>query len=242
MSGFNNFFLIALPYLALVIFLIGTIYRYRFVKFKVSALSSGFLETNKLFWGAVPFHWGMLFLFFGHLCAFLIPEGVLAWNSQPVRLLILEVTAFIFALSMLVGLVNFLHRRWTDKRVGAVTTVMDISVEILILAEVIIGIWIAYDYRWGSSWFASSVTPYLRSIFMLDPQIDAVAAMPLLIRLHIIIFYVIILLFPFSRLMHALVAPIDYLWRPYQRVIWNWDKSKIRNPKTKWSLNRPKNN
>jgi nitrate reductase gamma subunit len=76
---------------------------------------------------------------------------------------------------------------------------------------------------------------------MLDPQIDAVAAMPLLIRLHIIIFYVIILLFPFSRLMHALVAPIDYLWRPYQRVIWNWDKDKIRSPETKWSINKPKN-
>jgi len=173
--------------------------------------------------------------------AFIIPEWVMAWNSHQLRLLILEVTAFIFGLSMLVGLVNFLYRRWTDKRVRAVTTVMDIAVEILILAEVIIGLWIAYDYRWGSSWFASSVTPYLRSIFMLDPQIDAVAAMPLLIRIHIVFFYLIILLFPFSRLMHALVAPIDYLWRPYQRVIWNWDKDKIRSPETKWSINKPKN-
>ncbi len=241
MSGFNNFFLIALPYLAVVIFLIGTIYRYRYVKFKISSLSSGFLETKKLFWGAVPFHWGMMFLFFGHLFAFIIPEGVLAWNSEPLRLLILEVTAFIFGLSMLLGLVNFLYRRWTDNRVRAVTTVMDIAVEVLILAEVIMGLWIAYDYRWGSSWFAASLTPYLRSIFMLDPQIDAVAAMPLLIRLHIITFYFIILLFPFSRLMHALVAPIDYLWRPYQRVIWNWDKDKIRSPETKWSINKPKN-
>ena len=241
MNSFNNFSLITLPYLALAIFLFGTIYRYRFVKFKVSSLSSGFLETKKLFWGAVPFHWGMFFIFFGHLIAFLIPEGVLAWNSEPLRLLILEVAAFIFGLSMLVGLINFLYRRWTDKRIRAVTSVMDISVEVLILAQVIIGLWIAYDYRWGSSWFAASVTPYLRSIFRLNPQIDAVAAMPILIRLHIIGFYLIILLFPFSRLMHALVAPIDYLWRPYQRVIWNWDKSKIRNPKTKWSTNRPKN-
>ena len=224
MNIFNNFSLIILPYLAIVIFLFGTIYRYRFVKFKVSALSSGFLETKKLFWGAVPFHWGMFFLFFGHLIAFLIPKGVLAWNSEPIRLLILEVAAFIFGLSMLVGLINFLYRRWTDKRIRSVTSVMDISVEILILSQVIIGLWIAYDYRWGSSWFASSVTPYLRSIFRFNPQTDAVAAMPILIRLHIIGFYLIILLFPFSRLMHALVAPIDYLWRPYQRVIWNWDK------------------
>lgn len=242
MSTFDNFFLIALPYLALLIFLIGTIYRYRFIKFKISSLSSGFLETSKLFWGAVPFHWGMLFLFFGHLIAFMIPSSVLAWNSHPVRLLVLEVCAFIFGLSMLIGLINFLYRRWTDKRVRAVTNYMDIIVEVLILAQVVIGLWIAYDYRWGSSWFASSVTPYLYSIFKLNPQIEAVAAMPLLIKLHIIGAYLIVLLFPFSRLMHALVAPIDYLWRPYQRVIWNWDKRKIRSPKTSWSVNRPKNN
>jgi nitrate reductase gamma subunit len=50
------------------------------------------------------------------------------------------------------------------------------------------------------------------------------------------------MLFPFSRLMHALVAPLDYLWRPYQRVIWNWNKNKVRNPANGWSVYKPRNN
>ncbi|HET7118444.1 MAG TPA: respiratory nitrate reductase subunit gamma, partial [Hanamia sp.] len=84
MDLLNNFLLIALPYLALAIFLIGTIYRYKFRKFQVSSLSSQFLESKQLFWGSVPFHWGILFIFCGHLIAFSIPNAVLAWNSQPV--------------------------------------------------------------------------------------------------------------------------------------------------------------
>jgi nitrate reductase gamma subunit len=242
MSNFYSFLFIALPYLALAIFFAGTIYRYKLGKFKISSLSSEFLESKKLFWGSVPFHWGLVFLFFGHLIAFLIPSSVLAWNSDPLRLIILEVAAFTFGLSMLIGLLNLLYRRWTDKRVKVVTTGMDITVELLILGQVVLGIWVAYSYPWGSSWFAASLTPYLWSIFSLDPQINAVIAMPWEVQLHIIGAYLIVLLFPFSRLMHALVAPIDYLWRPYQRVIWNWNRKTIRSPKTTWTVNQPKNN
>lgn len=242
MDLLNNFFFIALPYIALVIFLVGTIYNYRVTKFKISSLSSEFLEGKHLFWGSVPFHWGLLFLFFGHLIAFLVPDAVIAWNSQPARLLILEISAFAFGLSMLVGLSNLLIRRWQNKRIRIVTTKMDIIVEVLILAQVVLGLWVAYEYRWGSSWFASTLTPYLWSIFKLNPSIDAVSALPIWIKFHIIGSYLIILLFPFSRLMHSLVAPIDYLWRPYQQVIWNWNKKTVRSPKTKWTMHRPKNN
>ncbi|MBP9925025.1 MAG: respiratory nitrate reductase subunit gamma [Cyclobacteriaceae bacterium] len=242
MNILNTFLFVILPYLALVIFLIGTIYRYRNVKFQISSLSSEFLEGKQLFWGSVPFHWGMMFLFFGHLIAFLIPQSVLIWNSHPVRLLVLEVAAFAFGLSMLVGLVNLIYRRSTNDRIRVVSTWMDYVVEGLLVAQVILGLWVALEYRWGSSWFASSLTPYLWSIFLLEPRIDAVVAMPLVIQLHIVGAYLIVLSFPFSRLMHALVAPLDYIWRPYQRVIWNWNKDKVRSTATKWSIHRPKNN
>lgn len=242
MTILNTFLFIILPYIALFVFFIGTIYRYRKVKFQISSLSSEFLEGKRLFWGSVPFHWGMLFLFFGHLTAFLIPKGVLLWNSHPVRLLVLEVAAFTFGLSMLVGLANLLYRRWTNDRIRMVTTWVDIAVEVLLFAQVVLGLWVATQYRWGSSWFASSLTPYLKSIFLLEPRMDAVGAMPLVVQLHIVGAFLIVLMFPFSRLMHALVAPIDYLWRPYQRVMWNWDKNNVRSTTTKWSITRPKNN
>ncbi|MCK5406381.1 MAG: respiratory nitrate reductase subunit gamma, partial [Candidatus Krumholzibacteria bacterium] len=90
MAPLDNFTLIGLPYVALVVFLVGTISRYKMTKFSYSSLSSQFLEGRQLFWGTMPFHWGILFLFLGHLVAFLVPRGLLAFNSHPVRLLIIE--------------------------------------------------------------------------------------------------------------------------------------------------------
>ena len=238
----NVFLFVALPYIAIVVFLVGTIYRYRATGFKVSSLSSQFLEGRQLFWGAVPFHFGILVVFFGHLIAFLIPRGILLWNSDPVRLIVLEVTAFVFGLSVLVGLVALLARRLSNPRVKIVTNRMDIVIELLLLAQVVLGLWIALAHRWGSSWFAADLSPYLVSLFTLNPDIVAVSAMPIVIKLHIIGAWLILAVFPFTRLVHMLVAPLHYINRPYQRVIWYWNRGAIRDASEPWSEVRPRNN
>jgi nitrate reductase gamma subunit len=241
MDFLNTFLLIALPYIALVIFFVGTIYRYKYKKFQVSSLSSQFLETKKLFWGSVPFHWGILFIFCGHLIAVSIPGGVLAWNSQPVRLLVLEITAFVFGISMLVGLINLFIRRYTEPRLRPVTNKMDMVIYILLIFQTFMGLWVAYNFRWGSSWFSTILTPYLYSIFTFQPDDTAVVVLPWAVKLHIIGAYLIIGIIPFSRLIHFLVLPLNYLWRPYQQVRWNYDRKKVRSPNTSWSIHRPKN-
>ena len=241
-NALNNFFLIGLPYMALLVFIIGSIWRYTSTKFKFSSLSSQFLEGRQLFWGSVPFHIGILFLFFGHLTAFLLPRTVLLWNGHPARLIILEVTAFIFAIAVLIGIVNLLYRRITNPRISIVTTKMDYAIISLLLLQVVTGLWVAYNFRWGSSWFASVLSPYLWSIFALQPDITAVSAMPWVIKFHIVGAYLTVLLIPFSRLVHFLVPPLDYIWRPYQQVVWYWERKKIRKASTPWSLQRPKNN
>jgi len=242
MSALHSFLFIALPYVALTVFVIGSVYRMRSAAFKITSLSSQFLEGKSLFWGSVPFHIGMIAVFFLHLAAFMIPKTVLAWNSEPVRMIALEVTGFAFALSFLFGLVMLLIRRLTNARIRVVTSRMDIVVELLILYQVVIGCVIAVNYRWGSSWFAADLSPYLWSIFKLDPHIDAVKAMPPLVQAHIVGAYLLILIFPFTRLMHFLAAPFHYLFRPYQQVIWNWDRKKINDPDTAWTKHAPKNN
>lgn len=242
MTWLYNFLFIALPYVALTVFLIGTIYRYRGTKFKFSSLSSEFLEGKKLFWGSVPFHWSISILFWGHLIAFLIPEAIFVWNAHPLRLLVLEVTGFIVGIAALVGLFNLIVRRTTTERIRSVTSPMDLILEVLLLVQIFLGLWVAYAYRWGSSWFASAMAPYLKSIFYLNPQTDVVVALPVVVQLHIAFAFLIVLMVPFTRLVHLLVYPFAYLWRPYQRVMWYWSKKQIRNPKTPWTLFPPKNN
>lgn len=239
---FNSFFFIGLPYAALFVVLIGTIFRYLNFGFKVSSLSSQFLETRELFYGSRPFHWGLLFLFFGHLIAFLFPKSVLLWDSVPIRLIILEVAALGFGITALFGLTVLIIRRVKHKRLLVVANKMDIVVYVILAVQIISGLWVAFFFRWGSSWFAGTITPYLKSIFLFTPDIAAVSAMPLAVKIHIISAFTLIGIIPSTRFMHFLVYPFAYLWRPYQYVIWNWDRKKIRSSKNLVNGVRSRNN
>jgi len=241
MAPLDNVSLIALPYAALVVFLIGTIYRYKATKFRYSSLSSQFLEGRQLFWGSVPFHWGILVLFFGHLAAFLVPRGVIAFNSHPLRLLILETMSFMFGLVVLAGLVVLFRRRMGNPRVRVVTSRMDLAIELLLIAQILLGLGVALTYRWGSSWFAAVLSPYLYSLVLFRPDAGAVAAMPWMVKLHIVGAYLIFMFIPFTRLVHLLVMPLHYIWRPYQIVVWAWNRNRIRSAKTEWSRTKPTN-
>jgi nitrate reductase gamma subunit len=229
----------AFPYVAITIFVIGTIYRYK-VGFKYSSLSSQFLESKSFSMGSVPFHVGILVVFLAHLIAFIFPSFSFGGSA----LVTMETIMLAFSILAVVGLSILFYRRMTNERVRMVTNNMDIAIEVLLLAQFVIGIFIAVSLKWGSAWYASDMVPYLWSIFTFSPDVAAVAATPFLIKFHIVAAFAIILLIPFSRLVHFLVAPLHYITRPYQVVRWNWDKKKIRDPEQPWEdvIQRPKNN
>ncbi len=240
MNLLNNILFVVFPYVAIVVFVLGLAYRYTRRSFTISSLSSQFLEGRQLFWGSVPFHIGLLVLFFGHLVAFLLPQATLAWNRVPVRLLVLEVSGLVFGITVVLGLVSLMYRRFTNARVRAVTTRTDILIELLLLAQVVLGVWVALGFRWGSTWFAADLSPYLWSIVLLAPETAAVYAMPWIVKLHIIGAFVILFAIPFTRLAHVIVAPLHYIVRPYQQVIWNWNRKTIRDPSAPWSRVPPR--
>src|SRR6202158_5504668 len=100
----NQLFFIVFPYAAMLTFFLGTIMRYRKAPYTYSSLSSQFLENQRHFWGLVPFHYGIVTVLIAHIVAFLLPRQILEWDSQPLRLYILEVSGLIFGLLTVVGL------------------------------------------------------------------------------------------------------------------------------------------
>ena len=209
-----------LPYVALFTFLLVTIQRYRSQAFTYSSLSSQFLENRQHFWAMVPFHYGIIILLFGHLVGLLIPRTVLMWNAHPLRLYVLEVAGLAFGVLTLVGLLSLIVRRMQTNKVRVTTSVVDWVVYVLLLVQVVSGIGTAVLYPWGTSWYAAAAAPYLQSIFLLQVDVSYVVGMPLLVQLHIVNAFVIITLFPFTRLVHILVIPNPYLWRKPQVVRW----------------------
>ncbi|MEW6126479.1 MAG: respiratory nitrate reductase subunit gamma [Acidobacteriota bacterium] len=225
---YDNLFFIIIPYAVVILAVVVSVQRYIKKPFTYSSLSSQFLESGELFYGSVSWHIGILALFFGHLIGLLFPRQVLWFNGVPLRLYLLESIGLLFGLMALAGLVNLIIRRHTSARIRAVTSKMDIVVLLLLLTQVGLGIYIAIFYRWGSSWYATSLVPYLRSLFTLQPDLAMMAPLPLGVKLHVLNAWLLLAVFPFSRLVHMLVVPIPYLWRPYQLVMWNWNRKKIR--------------
>lgn len=216
----NLLLFVIFPYIAITLAIVGTVYRTLYRQFGVSSLSSQLLERRKLYWGSVPFHYGIVLVLLGHLTALLLPRGLLLWNAVPLRLYLLELTALALGLWALFGLGVLLWRRLSEKRVRVVTSPMDLVVLALLLVSALSGVLTATLYRFGSSWFAAVFTPYLWSLLILQPRPELVAPLPWLIQVHALNFFILLAIFPFTRLVHIVTFPLGYLVRPWQIVIW----------------------
>jgi len=107
-----------------------------------------------------------------------------------------------------------------EPKVRRMTTPSDWILYGLLLVQVSSGVNLAVFHSWGISWFAATVTPYLRSLVLLSPDFSSIAAMPFSVKIHIMNAYLLIGYFPFTRLVHILVVPNPYLWRKPQVVRW----------------------
>ncbi len=211
---------VVLPYVGLALAIVGTIYRLKYRKFSVSSLSTQLLENRQLFWGSISFHWGIVSILTGHLLVLLVPVGFQAWNGSPVRLYLLEITGFALGVWALGGLAVLIYRRLTSRRIQAVTTPMDLVVLTLLFAQVVTGLWIAGGYRWGSFWGTGVFAPWIWSLLTFRPRPDLVANLPVVLQTHVTLFWLFLVAFPFTRLVHIITAPFQYILRPWQLVGW----------------------
>lgn len=217
----DTIFFVIWPYISMTLFVGVTLYRSVVKPFTVTSLSTQLLESKKLYWGNIAFHYGVVLVLIGHLIALAIPKSVVLWNSVPLRLYLLEITGLALGLWALVGLLILIYRRITDRKIMVITTWMDWVVLITVLVSVTTGVLTALLYRFGSFWFTGVFTPYLRSLVFLQPRLDLLSPLPWLIKLHVINNFLLAAIFPFSRLVHIFTYPISYLIRPWQIVIWN---------------------
>ena len=220
LPAFDRVLFVGLPYTAISICVLVALQRYGWRIFTFSSLSSQFLENRTHFWALVPFHYGILTVLLGHLVGFSVPRAVLAWNGRPLRLYILEITALAFGVLTLISMLALVNRRLANAKVRAVTSAMDWIMFTVLLFQVGSGVYVAVFHPWGSTWYAAVAVPYLWSVFTLAPETAIVTQLPLAAQLHIVNAFLLVGLFPFTRLVHILVVPNPYLWRRPQVVRW----------------------
>jgi nitrate reductase gamma subunit len=217
----NDFLYGSSPYIAFSLAIAGGLYRYFSNRFSYSSLSSQFLENRELFWGSVPWHYGIVLILLAHLFGGLFPGAAAFLLRGPVHLFIAEWIGMSLGFFAVMGMIILISRRLGNSMVLTVTSVMDWVLIVALTAQVVAGVIIALSYRWGSLWYLDTAVPWFWSIAGLDPQFNTITTLPVIVKFHMFNAFVVIALFPFTRLVHIFTVPISYLWRPYQVVIWN---------------------
>ena len=63
--------------------------------------------------------------------------------------------------------------------------------------------------------YRETVSPWFRSLFIFQPDIESMAEASFAFQLHTLIGMLLFMIVPFTRLVHAFTAPFHYLFRPY---------------------------
>ncbi|MDR0481727.1 MAG: respiratory nitrate reductase subunit gamma [Cellulomonadaceae bacterium] len=212
---------VALPYVAFVSLIVGTILRFRKNPYGVSTRSSISLEKKLLGIGAPLFHIGLACVLAGHVVGLLIPES---WTSafgitEEAYHLGAMVMGMGAAVIMVVGLVILVIRRVGNVAVWQSTTTMDKVMYVILLVVLAAGIFATLKTQvfGGSGYnYRETISPWLRSLFYFQPQPELMATVPTTFKVHITVVMVLFVLWPLTRLVHAMALPLSYLVRPYE--------------------------
>ncbi len=211
------------PYIALTVLLLGSIARYERDPFTWKSSSSQLLRRKQLIVGSVLFHLGVLVIFFGHLVGLLTPIQVFdaIGISHGAKQLLAVIAGGIAGAMALVGGGMLLHRRLTDPRIRATTTFADTGILVLLLTQLVLGvgtIFVSLQHLDGHE--MTKFMAWAFGIFTFDGQAASyIADVHPLFKAHLFLGLTIFLLFPFTRLVHMLSAPVRYLWRPGYQIV-----------------------
>jgi len=209
------------PYIALSIFLIGSLVRFDTDQYGWKSKSSQFLRRKQLVWGSILFHVGILGILAGHAVGLLTPVVVfeLLGISHGFKQMMAIVVGGICGTACFIGLAMLLHRRLFDSRIRKTSSLSDIAVLLLLFAQLSLGMaTIPLSLGHLDGVMMVKFMSYVQGIVVLNPQPELIAGVPLIFKLHMFLGFTIFLVFPFTRLVHVWSVPLGYLTRRYQVV------------------------
>jgi nitrate reductase gamma subunit len=221
----NALIFIVLPYVALALVLFVTPYRYFSNRLTWSAYSTQFLEQKALFWGSNPWHYGIIPVVLAHFLGVIAPGPMKVLLANQRTLILLESIGLGLGLFALFGCLVLMARRAQTPLLKPVTSAVDWILLVVLTVQAAGGVYLSIFMRWGSQWYLHTAVPYFHSLLMFNPQVEFVADLPLVFKLHAAGAFLIVALLPFTKLVHLLFFPIDFLRDP--PILYRW-----RSPKT----------
>lgn len=223
MDWFNQALFGFYPYIALAVLALGSVLRFDREQYTWRAGSSQLLRRKQLVLGSILFHVGILAIFAGHFVGLLTPIAV--WDalgvSHSAKQMLAIVAGGVAGAMCLVGGVLLLHRRVFDARIRATSSFGDTAILALLLAQLCLGlatIPISLEHRDGGEMIKFMY--WAQGIFTFRAgAADYVADAHWIFKAHLTLGLTILLVFPFTRLVHMLSAPVWYLNRRGWQIV-----------------------
>ena len=232
-----------LPYVVIAILVNGTIWRCRYDRFGWTTRSSQLYESRLLRIGSPLFHFGLLVVIVGHAIGLVIPKSWtdtagLSQEAYHIQALVLGAVA---GFCTLVGIGLLIYRRRTTGPVFMATTRNDKLMSVVLVAAIVAGFTTTLLGAAGGEEhnYRLTVSPWFRSLFVLQPDVAAISRAGLAFQLHAVIGVAFFALWPFTRLVHAFTAPVQYLFRPYSVYRSRGAGTAARRPRPGWEAVGP---
>jgi nitrate reductase gamma subunit len=187
------------PYIALSLLAVGLAVRYLLERKRMEAVRIEMSEAWSVFSGAMTWRAGIALLLLVHAAILLLPQSVLAWNTNPARLYLFEAVALVAGLAALFGWVKLTWQQVSHGNRSVITELSDTVFLALLFVAIASGVLMAVLYRWGSSWGALVLTPYVASILRGRPAPGMATQMPFLVRLHVFSAFAMLAVLPLTR-------------------------------------------
>lgn len=221
MNAVNYIMFQIFPYVALAVFAIGCWARFDHGAYTWRSGSSQLLSSRWMRLGSNAFHIGVLAILGGHLVGLLTPHSIYEhFMTSGQKQLLAMVVGGLFGLLCLVGMSLLLVRRIANARIRATGSGRDLAVLVLLFAQLLLGlgsIVVSAGHMDGSQmvklgeWAQHIVT-------LRGGAADYVADAHWIYKAHVTLGLTLILITPFTRLVHVWSIPLGYVVRPYQIV------------------------
>ena len=217
----SGFFWGALPYIAITVMVVGTIYRYWTGERGWTSKSSEFLAKDSLKVAGPMFHLGLLLAFGGHVIGVLIPKAITdgIGISEHVYHFISLAGGIPAGVLFLGGFFLLMRRRFDNPRMSPNTSKMDGVLYFVLFLTLItgflgtilnaVGLFDHWNYR-------TDIAIWARSVLAMSPEVELMSEVPIIFKVHLIMAMMTMIVFPLSRLVHCIsgvVAPFKYLMR-----------------------------
>ena len=210
------------PYIALTIAIIGTWVRFDLSQYSWKAGSTQMLRSKNMRLASNLFHVGIIVVLLGHLFGMLTPHFlydrfISAGNKQ----ILAVVVGGIAGVFCWFGLVMLMWRRFTDERISHTSSFSDKLVLVLLFIQLNLGLLSIFtSVKHLDGYTMMNLAGWAQDITVLRPWQAAarIEQTDLIYQLHMALGITLIAIFPFTRLIHIISAPIWYFGRRYQIV------------------------